>query len=96
MSHPTVRGVIVVARSGERGVYQQDSIKYNSSYTDQPPWARCASQRLSSFRLTNSHVQIQAFHINSQLHREYFEPSSVNYIHNIRTDLLDLDQFTLV
>jgi len=37
-------------------------------------------------------VQVQAFQLGSQLRKEYFEPTSANYIHNVRTDLVDLDQ----
>jgi lysosomal acid phosphatase len=37
-------------------------------------------------------VQVQAFHLGSILRKEYFDPSSANYIHNVRTDLVDLDQ----
>jgi hypothetical protein len=38
------------------------------------------------------HVQAQAFQLGSLLREEYFNPSSVNYIHNVRTELVDLDQ----
>ena len=54
--------------------------------------ARCATQRLLSFHRSNSHVQVQAFQLGSVLRKEYFDPSSANYIHNIRNDLVDLDQ----
>ena len=37
-------------------------------------------------------MQVQAFHLGSLLRKEYFEPSSANYIHNVRNDLVDLDQ----
>ena len=37
-------------------------------------------------------MQVQAFQLGSQLRKEYFEPTSANYIHNVRTDLVDLDQ----
>ncbi|KAH9976113.1 histidine phosphatase superfamily [Lactifluus volemus] len=36
--------------------------------------------------------ETQAFQLGSKLRSEYFDPSSVNYIHNVRTDLVDLDQ----
>jgi hypothetical protein len=54
--------------------------------------ARCATQRLLSYHRSNSHVQVQAFQLGSVLRKEYFDPSSANYIHNIRNDLVDLDQ----
>jgi len=38
------------------------------------------------------HVQAQAFQLGSLLREEYFNPASVNYIHNVRTELVDLDQ----
>jgi hypothetical protein len=38
------------------------------------------------------HVQSQAFQLGTVLRKEYFESSSENYIHNVRTDLVDLDQ----
>jgi hypothetical protein len=75
MSHPTVRGVIVVTRNGDRYDYHQDPITYQSSHTDSTPLG-----------------EVQAFQLGSQLRKEYFEPSSANYIHNVRTDLVDLDQ----
>jgi lysosomal acid phosphatase len=37
-------------------------------------------------------VKAQAFQLGTLLRKEYFDPSSVNYIHNVRTDLVDLDQ----
>ena len=38
------------------------------------------------------HVQSQAFQLGTILRKEYFDSSSENYIHNVRTDLVDLDQ----
>jgi len=75
MSHPTVRGVIVITRNGDRYDYYQDPITYESSHTDSTPYG-----------------EVQAFQLGSVLRKEYFEPSSANYIHNIRTDLVYLDQ----
>lgn len=37
-------------------------------------------------------MQSQAFQLGTVLRKEYFESSSENYIHNVRTDLVDLDQ----
>ena len=58
----------------------------------QRPWARYTTQRLSSLYRSDSHVQVQAFQLGTLLRKEYFDPSSPNYIHNVRTDLVDLDQ----
>ena len=38
------------------------------------------------------HVQLQAFQLGSNLRKAYFEPSSPNYIHNVRTNLVNLDE----
>ncbi|KAI0002254.1 phosphoglycerate mutase-like protein [Russula compacta] len=75
MSHPTVRGVVVVTRNGERYDYFQDPITYQSSRTDSTPLG-----------------EVQAFQLGTLLRKDYFDQSSDNYIHNIRTDLVDLDQ----
>ncbi|SRR6266851_2379905 len=37
MSHPTVRGVVVVTRNGDRFDYYQDPFTYQSSHTDSTP-----------------------------------------------------------
>ena len=37
MSHPTVRGVVVITRNGDRFDYYQDPITYESSHTDSTP-----------------------------------------------------------
>jgi hypothetical protein len=37
MSHPTVRGVVVVSRNGDRAGYHQDPYTYKSSHTDSTP-----------------------------------------------------------
>jgi hypothetical protein len=42
--------------------------------------------------LIGGHVQVQAFQLGSILRREYFDESSPNYIHNVHTKLVDLDQ----
>jgi lysosomal acid phosphatase len=42
--------------------------------------------------LIGGHVQVQAFQLGALLRKEYFDESSPNYIHNIRTDLVNLDQ----
>jgi hypothetical protein len=42
--------------------------------------------------LIGGHVQVQAFLLGSILRKEYFDGSSPNYIHNVRTDLVNLDQ----
>ncbi|KAI0250040.1 phosphoglycerate mutase-like protein [Lactifluus subvellereus] len=75
MSHPTVRGVVVITRNGDRFDYSQDPITYKSSHTDSTPLG-----------------EAQAFQLGTLLRKEYFEPSSANYIHNVRNDLVDLDQ----
>jgi len=75
MSHPTVRGVVVVTRNGDRDGYHQDPYTYESSHTDSTPLG-----------------EVQAFELGSTLRKEYFDQSSANYIHNIRTDLVDLDE----
>ncbi|KAI0302307.1 phosphoglycerate mutase-like protein [Multifurca ochricompacta] len=75
MSHPTVRGVVVITRNGDRYDYYQDPSTYASSDTDSTPLG-----------------EVQAFQLGSLLRKEYFDPSSANYIHNVRTDLVDLDQ----
>ncbi|KAI9465215.1 phosphoglycerate mutase-like protein [Lactarius psammicola] len=75
MSHPTVRGVVVITRNGDRYDYYQDPVSYKSSHTDSTPLG-----------------EVQAFQLGSQLRKEYFDQSSANYIHNVRTDLVDLDQ----
>ncbi|KAH9175025.1 phosphoglycerate mutase-like protein [Lactarius sanguifluus] len=75
MSHPTVRGVVVITRNGDRYDYSQDPVTYKSSHTDSTPLG-----------------EVQAFKLGSQLRKEYFDQSSANYIHNVRTDLVDLDQ----
>lgn len=75
MSHPTVRGVVVITRNGDRYDYHQDPITYKSSHTDSTPLG-----------------EVQAFQLGSQLRKDYFNPSSADYIHNVRTDLVDLDQ----
>ncbi len=38
------------------------------------------------------HVQVQAFQLGAILRKEYFTESSPNYIRNVRTDLVNLDQ----
>ncbi|KAI9508375.1 phosphoglycerate mutase-like protein [Russula earlei] len=75
MSHPTVRGVVVVTRNGDRDDYNQDPYTYKSSHTDSTPLG-----------------EVQAHELGSLLRKEYFDQSSANYIHNVRTDLVDLDQ----
>ena len=42
--------------------------------------------------LIGGHVQVQAYQLGSILRKEYFDESSPNYIHNVRTDLVNLDQ----
>lgn len=42
--------------------------------------------------LIGGHVQVQAYLLGSILRKEYFDESSPNYIHNVRTDLVNLDQ----
>jgi len=37
-------------------------------------------------------VQAQAFQLGTTLRQEYFNPSSPNYIHNVRTNLVNLDE----
>jgi hypothetical protein len=37
MSHPTVRGVVVISRNGDRAGYHQDPYTYKSSHTDATP-----------------------------------------------------------
>lgn len=37
-------------------------------------------------------MQVQAYLLGSILRKEYFDESSPNYIHNVRTDLVNLDQ----
>jgi lysosomal acid phosphatase len=37
MSHPTVRGVVVITRNGDRYDYYQDPVTYQSSHTDSTP-----------------------------------------------------------
>ena len=37
-------------------------------------------------------MQVQAYQLGSILRKEYFDESSPNYIHNVRTDLVNLDQ----
>lgn len=37
-------------------------------------------------------MKVQAFQLGTILRNEYFDPSSANYIHNVQTDLVDLDQ----
>lgn len=44
------------------------------------------------YRPLIGHVQLQAFQLGANLRKEYFDPSSPNYIHNVRTDLVNLDQ----
>lgn len=75
MSHPTVRGVVVITRNGDRYDYFQDPYTYKSSHTDSTPLG-----------------ELQAFQLGANLRKEYFDPSSPNYIHNVRTDLVNLDQ----
>jgi lysosomal acid phosphatase len=75
MSHPTVRGIVVVTRNGDRDGYHQDPYTYQSSHTDSTPLG-----------------EVQAFQLGALLRKEYFDESSPNYIHNIRTDLVNLDQ----
>jgi hypothetical protein len=38
------------------------------------------------------HVQAQAFQLGTELRKEYFDQSSPNYIHNVRTNLVNLDE----
>jgi len=61
-----------------------------------PRWARYANTHLPRLSrdcpLIVRHVQAQAFQLGSLLREEYFNPTSVNYIHNVRTELVDLDQ----
>jgi lysosomal acid phosphatase len=47
---------------------------------------------LSIDLLIGGHVQVQAYLLGSILRKEYFDESSPNYIHNVRTDLVNLDQ----
>jgi hypothetical protein len=75
MSHPTVRGVVVVSRNGDRASYHQDPYTYKSSHTDSTPLG-----------------EVQTFQLGSILRKEYFDESSPNYIRNVRTDLVNLDQ----
>ncbi len=42
--------------------------------------------------LIGGHVQVQAYQLGAVLRKEYFDESSPNYIHNVRTDLANLDQ----
>ncbi len=42
--------------------------------------------------LIGGHVQVQAFQLGSILRKEYFDESSPNYIRNVHTKLVDLDQ----
>jgi hypothetical protein len=42
--------------------------------------------------LIDGHVQSQSFELGSILRKEYFDPASPNYIHNVRFELADLDQ----
>lgn len=61
-----------------------------------PLWARFDNTHfahvLSIDLLIGGHVQVQAFQLGSILRKEYFDDSSPNYIHNVRTDLVNLDQ----
>ena len=59
-----------------------------------PLWARFADHtlRVCCLSLIGGHVQAQAFQLGKALRKEYFDESSENYIHNVRTDLVDLDQ----
>ncbi|KAI0262182.1 phosphoglycerate mutase-like protein [Gloeopeniophorella convolvens] len=75
MSHPTVRGVVVITRNGDRYDYYQDPVTYKSSHTDSTPLG-----------------DVQAHKLGTVLRGEYFDPSSPNYINNVRTDLVNLDQ----
>ena len=96
MSHPTVRGVVVVSRNGDRASYHQDPYTYKSSHTDSTLWARFANTHLAHVMsidlLIGGHVQVQTFQLGSILRKEYFDESSPNYIRNVRTDLVNLDQ----
>jgi hypothetical protein len=42
--------------------------------------------------LISGHVQVQAFQLGTLLRKLYFDASSDSYIHNVRTDLVNLDQ----
>ena len=61
-----------------------------------PLWARFANTHLvhvlSIDVLIGGHVQVQTFQLGSILRKEYFDESSPNYIRNVRTDLVNLDQ----
>ena len=37
-------------------------------------------------------MQVQAYQLGTLLRKEYFDPASANYIHNVRYELVDLDQ----
>ena len=61
-----------------------------------PLWARFVNTHLvhvlSIDVLIGGHVQVQTFQLGSILRKEYFDESSPNYIRNVRTDLVNLDQ----
>jgi hypothetical protein len=61
-----------------------------------PLWARFANTHLAHVLsidlLIVGHVQVQAFQLGSILRKQYFDESSPNYIHNVRTNLVNLDQ----
>ncbi|TFY75462.1 hypothetical protein EWM64_g8552, partial [Hericium alpestre] len=75
MSHPTVRGVVVVTRNGDHIEYYQDPATYRSSHTECTPLGEAQSHELGRY-----------------LRREYFTPSSPNFIRGVKADLVDLDQ----
>lgn len=49
MSHPTVRGVVVVTRNGDRLEYSQDTKNYKSSHTECTPLGEVQSHQLGSY-----------------------------------------------
>ena len=61
-----------------------------------PLWARFANTHIAHVssidQLFGGHVQVQAYQLGAILRKEYFDESSPNYIHNVRTDLVNLDQ----
>ncbi|KAA1470474.1 phosphoglycerate mutase-like protein [Dentipellis sp. KUC8613] len=83
MSHPTVRGVVVIARNGDHLEYRQNPMTYSSSHTECTP--------LGEARHFHD-LPVQAHELGRYLRREYFTTSSPSFIKGIRTDLVDLDQ----
>ena len=49
MSHPTVRGVVVVTRNGDRLEYSQDTKNYKSSHTECTPLGEVTELSFDSF-----------------------------------------------